>query len=51
MTLTLAEQVYADKIVALQTENAQLRTILLKLLRTIKEVELNLQNALDRDKH
>jgi hypothetical protein len=49
--LTPAEQIYADQILALQAENAALRHFLIKLMRTIKEVELVLQAALDMDSH
>ena len=39
----------AEEIRRLNRENAQLRTLLLELLRVVKEVEKNLQTALDKD--
>ena len=38
-----------DSILRLQQENAQLRTLLVEALRAMKEVELVLIKALDRD--
>ena len=38
-----------DSIIRLQQENAQLRTLLVEALRAMKEVELVLIKALDRD--
>jgi hypothetical protein len=31
-------------------ENRQLKTLLIDILRTLKEIEINLQGALDKDK-
>ena len=39
-----------EELVALRSENDQLRTLLVEALRAMKEVELTLQAALDRDK-
>ena len=39
-----------EAVVRLQEENAQLRTLLVEVLRAMKEVELVLQAALDKDK-
>ena len=39
-----------EVVIRLQEENAQLRTLLVELLRAMKEVELCLQAALDKDK-
>ena len=38
-----------DSILRLQQENAQLRTLLVEALRAMKEVELILIKALDKD--
>ena len=38
-----------DSIIRLQQENAQLRTLLVEALRAMKEVELILIKALDKD--
>ena len=38
-----------EELVALRSENAQLRTLLVEALRAMKEVELTLQAALDKD--
>ena len=40
-----------EAIVILQEENAQLRTLLVEVLRAMKEVELVLRKALDKDRH
>ena len=37
-------------VVQLQEENAQLRTLLVETLRAMKEVELVLRKALDKDR-
>jgi hypothetical protein len=39
----------AVKCTQLQTENERLRRLLVELLAAIKEVEINLQKALDKD--
>ncbi len=39
----------AEEIRRLNRENAQLRALFLELMRVAKEVEENLQNALDKD--
>ena len=39
-----------DSILRLQQENAQLRTLLVETLRAMKEVELILIKALDKDR-
>ena len=39
-----------ETVVQLQEENAQLRTLLVEILRAMKEVELVLQRALDKDR-
>ena len=40
----------ATEIERLRDENAQLRTLLVEVLRAMKEVELVLQRALDKDR-
>ena len=39
-----------EAIILLQEENAQLRTLLVEVLRAMKEVELVLRQALDKDR-
>lgn len=39
-----------ESVLRLQEENAQLRTLLVEILRAMKEVELTLQAALDKDR-
>jgi hypothetical protein len=39
-----------EELAALRNENDQLRTLLLEVLRAMKEVELTLQGALDKDR-
>ena len=39
-----------ESVLRLQEENAQLRTLLVEVLRAMKEVELVLRAALDKDK-
>ena len=39
-----------EAVIKLQEENAQLRTLLVEVLRAMKEVELVLQRALDKDR-
>ena len=39
-----------EAVILLQEENAQLRTLLVEVLRAMKEVELVLQRALDKDR-
>lgn len=39
-----------EELAALRNENDQLRTLLVEALRAMKEVELTLQGALDKDK-
>ena len=39
-----------EELVALRNENAQLRTLLVEVLRAMKDVELVLQRALDKDR-
>ena len=38
-----------EELAQLRIENNQLRNLLVTMLRTVKEVELNLQLALDKD--
>ena len=40
-----------EAIIQLQEENAQLRTLLVEILRAMKEIELILRKALDKDRH
>jgi hypothetical protein len=39
-----------DVIARLAAENEQLKTLLVEVLRTIKEIELSLSRALDKDR-
>ena len=39
-----------DEAYQLRAENAQLRALLIELLRAMKEIELTLRNALDKDR-
>ena len=44
------EEIVRRRTSKLSNENDQLRTLLVEALRAMKEVELTLQSALDRDK-
>ena len=46
----MAKSTLHEIILRLQEENAQLRTLLVETLQAMKEVELTLQKALDKDK-
>ena len=39
-----------EAVIRLQEENAQLRTLLVEVLRAMKEIELVLRKALDKDR-
>ena len=46
----MAKTTLHEAVIRLQEENAQLRTLLVEALRAMKEVELVLRKALDKDR-
>ena len=50
MTMTMTKKPLHESVLRLQEENAQLRTLLVEVLRAMKEVELVLRAALDKDR-